>query len=327
MNIVQKLAKSKVIDCPPWLPDNVHYVTLMGSHAYAVNNKDSDKDIYGFCIPPKEEVFPSNSIIGFGKLRNGGNRFTSWQASHLQYEGEEVDITIYNIVDYFHLLSECNPNMLDSLFTAQRCVMTQSAVAQLVRENRRLFLSKKAWHTFKGYAYSMRNKANNKVKDAKRYSELKSKEDNLSQGEALELNSLSNRKRLVAVAETDAKQDWKFLYHLVRLLDECEQILETGDIDLMRDNARLKAIRRGEISIEQINKIFEEKETRLEKLYNDSKLVYAPRMDEIKDLLFKCLEMHYGSIQRAESYIEGAMKRALAKIDEELHEVRSIIYA
>jgi len=40
---------------PNFLETNLHYETIMGSHAYGVNNKFSDEDVYGVCIPPNIE--------------------------------------------------------------------------------------------------------------------------------------------------------------------------------------------------------------------------------------------------------------------------------
>lgn len=41
----------------------------MGSIAYGVFADQSDRDIYGFCILPKEDVFPhlAGEIPGFGQ--------------------------------------------------------------------------------------------------------------------------------------------------------------------------------------------------------------------------------------------------------------------
>lgn len=45
--------------------------------------------------------------------------------------------------------------------------------------------------------------------------------------------------------------DTKFAYNLVRLLNECEQILVEGDLDLERSKEMLKSIRKGEWSLEK----------------------------------------------------------------------------
>src|SRR5262249_52910189 len=63
MNIVQPLVEQKLISPPHWLASNLHYLTIMGSVAYGVadttsEEETSDFDLYGFCIPPRDIVFP-----------------------------------------------------------------------------------------------------------------------------------------------------------------------------------------------------------------------------------------------------------------------------
>jgi predicted nucleotidyltransferase len=129
------------------------YETVMGSYAYGVNNEESDFDTVGFCIPNKDLIFPHlrGDIDGFGKQKQ---RFDCYQQHHVQDGDREYDLNIYSIVRYFHLCMDCNPNMVDSLFTAPDCVLHCTKIGNMVRDNRRIFLSKKAWHTFKGYAHS-----------------------------------------------------------------------------------------------------------------------------------------------------------------------------
>lgn len=160
-SIVKKLKDRNLIDCPGFLPTNTHYETLMGSIAYGVNQDDSDNDVYGFCIPPKSILFPHTEgyIAGFDK---NVPKFEVWQQHHIQYsERKTYDLQIYNIVHYFRLCADGNPNMIDSLFTPANCILSMSQIGNLVRENRKLFLSKKCWHTFKGYAFAALRKLNN----------------------------------------------------------------------------------------------------------------------------------------------------------------------
>jgi predicted nucleotidyltransferase len=233
----------------------------------------SDIDIYGFCIPEKDMVFPHlrGEIPGFG---SHVQRFEQWQEHHVQDpnalggKGRTYDFSIYSIVKYFQLCMENNPNMIDSLFTPQSCVLHSTAVGNMVRENRKLFLHKGAWHKFKGYAYSQVHKMRSKQPpDGK-------------------------RKELVETFGYDVK----YAYHVVRLLDEVEQILTEGDIDLQRNREQLKAIRRGEWTQEEIVEHFSRKERDLESLYTASKLAHTPPEGRIKQLLLDCLEHHYGSL-------------------------------
>ena len=273
-SVVQTLTQKGLVRPPGFLPQNVHYETMMGSVAYGVSSDTSDCDVYGFCIPSKELIFPhlAGEIEGFGRQKK---RFDQWQQHHVHVEsenkgqGKEYDLSIYNIVKYFSLCMENNPNMIDSLFTPQFCVLHITKIGNMVRENRKLFLHKGSWHKFKGYAYSQLHKM--RTKDPK--------------GKRLELREKFGF-------------DVKFAYHVVRLLDEAEQILEYGDIDLQRSREHLKEIRRGEIPEEEIRRWATEKELQLEKLYHESKLQHSPDEGKIKALLLSCLEEHYGSLDK-----------------------------
>lgn len=107
--------------------------------------------------------------------------------------------------------------------------------------------------------------------------------------------------------------DLKFCYHLVRLLDEVEQILTEHDIDLERNREQLKSIRRGEWPLARIEQYFESKERELETLYSTSKLQHSPDEAAIKELLLACLEHHYGNISSCVK-IEGRERTILREI-------------
>jgi predicted nucleotidyltransferase len=127
----------------------------MGSVAYGVAGDSSDTDIYGFCIPLRETVFPhlAGEIAGFGRQKKG---FEQYQQHGIvcKDSGKTYDITIYNIVKYFSLCMENNPNMIDSLFTPINCVLHTTQIGNMVRDARKDFLHKGSWPKFKGYAWS-----------------------------------------------------------------------------------------------------------------------------------------------------------------------------
>lgn len=107
--------------------------------------------------------------------------------------------------------------------------------------------------------------------------------------------------------------DVKYAMHLVRLIYECEQILTECDIDLQRHNEHLKAIRRGDLTKEEILEWFHNREKYLEKLYQDSKIPHSPDEEQIKQLLLQCLETHYGSLEKCVVNI-GKAEQALKDI-------------
>ena len=162
MSVVQDLFKNGLIKPPRYVHANISYETIMGSEAYgcADTGNKSDTDIYGFCIPDKGILFPHTigRIHGFGKQ---AEIFNVWQQHHIvdkSQNGMMFDLSIYSIVQYFNLCMDCNPNMVDSLFTPERCVVHRSNISRMVRDRRKLFLHKKAWHTFRGYAHQQHNK-------------------------------------------------------------------------------------------------------------------------------------------------------------------------
>lgn len=300
MSTLQRLADRGLIKPPRWLPGNVQYETIMGSVAYGVSSDTSDMDVYGWAIPPKEDIFPHlrGEILGFGRQLK---RFEQYQDHHIEERdalaghGRTHDLTIFSIVKFFNLAMENNPNIIDSLFTPANCVLHCTRVGSIVRENRRLFLHKGAWPKFKGYAYSQLHK-------------LAIKEPTGKRAELVEKHGF----------------DTKFGYHVVRLIGEVEQLLMEGDIDLQRGNEQLKSIRRGEWTEERLRQWFTDKESRLEQLYLESTLRATPDEEAIKALLLACLEEHYGSLARCVVEPDRAVT-ALRKIQAELDGVKELL--
>jgi uncharacterized protein len=271
--ITEVIRDSTLVTPPKWLPDNLHYAVITGSVAYAVSSDTSDMDVVGFCIPPKDMIFPHlrGEIPGFGQQTQ---RFEVWQQHHVvdPSSKQEYDFAIYSIVKFFQLVMENNPNMLDVVFVPQRCVLFASPVAQMIRDNRHLFLHKGSYHKMRGYAYSQLHKIGTKA------------------------NS-SNPKRQADIEKHG--MDLKFAYHVVRLVLESEQILIEHDLDIEKNSEILKSVRRGEWSEEKLRAWFDSKERHLEELYARSTLRHDPDEESVRQLLMNCLEHHYGTIDDA----------------------------
>jgi predicted nucleotidyltransferase len=288
-SVVHNLSTRGLVRPPSFLPSNVMYETLMGSMAFGVASDDSDRDVYGFAIPPKEDLFPhlAGEIVGFGTPRKP---FACFHQTHIRDpealggRGVEYDLTIYSIARYFTLCMECNPNAIDSLFTAQECVLSLTKVGAMVRDSRKIFLHKGIWTRFKAYAYAQLHKMESKAPIGKR----------------------------VQIRERFGF-DVKYAYNLVRLLYECEQLLLFGDMDLRRDREHLKAIRRGDVKVEDIRTWASDKEKQLEKLYLESQLPDRPAETAIRNLLMNCLEEHYGNLKGVVTRPDAA-HQALADI-------------
>jgi predicted nucleotidyltransferase len=119
----------------PWLEECILFLTRFGSHAYGTNTPASDEDFKGFCVPPREY------FLGFNK------RFE-------QAEGRDPDLVIYDVRKFMSLAADCNPSIIEMLWTdaSDRLIVSDDALPIL--EARERFLSKKAKHTFCGYAVS-----------------------------------------------------------------------------------------------------------------------------------------------------------------------------
>jgi predicted nucleotidyltransferase len=284
-SIVRKLERKELL--PPWKPfvKETCYEVIMGSFAYGVSNMGSDVDVYGVFVPPIDMVFPhaSGYIQGFGPQPNVIN---VEQKHHIvdKDTGKEYDFALYNLVNYFKLCAENNPNMVDSLFVPERCVVHSDEVGDIMRENRRLFLCREIQKKLSGYAYSQLRK-------------LRTKEP------------VGKRKDTIAKYGYDVK----FAYHVVRLVQQAEMVLSTGDLDLEANRELLKEVRAGEWSLEKLETWFEKRQSDLDTLYINSPLPLLPRYDKLKPLLMNCLEARYGSLS-AYFNLEGSEQIATEKL-------------
>lgn len=280
ISLTSKLKDKDLIQPPKWMtPSTVCYETRSGSHAYGVSNPDSDMDVVGFCVPPKEIVFPhtAGNIHGFGRQKKN---FKNFDAQHIDHEGEEYDLTMFNIVEYFNQCMDNNPNWLETLFTSPKAKITENKVASIVMDRRHLFLHKGSFHRFTGFAKSQIYKMKNKTKP------------DVVDFETGEIISKGNRDDL-------PERVCKYAYHAVRLLDEVEQILKTGDLVLDNNVSKLREIREGGWTYDQVFQYFNRKENDLADFYEHGKspVPYRPDEDAIKDILLEALEEHYGNLE------------------------------
>lgn len=132
--------KLKEIKSP--ISDGVIYLTRHGSKAYGTNIEGSDDDYKGVAIPTKDYYF------GVTK------KFE-------QQEFNEPDTVIYELRKFFSLLSNCNPNCIEVLFTDPSDHIFVSKAGEKILENRNIFLSKRVRWSFAGYAVSQLNRIKN----------------------------------------------------------------------------------------------------------------------------------------------------------------------
>ena len=125
------------------LGDNIVLLGLGGSYAYGTNNENSDIDVRGVATHSAEDILTRK---GFEQVVN-----------------EETDTTIYSLEKIVNLLSNCNPNTIEILGLEPWQYFYVTDIGQALIDNRDMFLSKRAIHSFGGYASSQLRRLENRA--------------------------------------------------------------------------------------------------------------------------------------------------------------------
>lgn len=125
------------------LGNNIILLTLGGSYAYGTNVEDSDVDIRGCALNSKKELLTNVKFE--------------------QFINNETDTVIYSFNKLISLLSNCNPNVIEMLGCREEDYLFVNPIGQKLLDNSKLFLSKKAVHTFGGYANQQLRRLDNKA--------------------------------------------------------------------------------------------------------------------------------------------------------------------
>jgi len=116
----------------PHLKDRIIFLTLGGSYSYGTNVETSDVDVRGCALNT-----PSD-LLGLTNFE---------QVVHTQ-----TDTTVYSFNKLIKLLLNCNPNTIEMLGCKPEHYFLLTDTGRMMIENRKLFMSKRAVHSFGGYA-------------------------------------------------------------------------------------------------------------------------------------------------------------------------------
>ncbi|MDE7367892.1 MAG: nucleotidyltransferase domain-containing protein [Lachnospiraceae bacterium] len=125
------------------LGSNILLLTLGGSHAYGMEQEDSDLDVRGIAFNSKEEI-----LLG-----------TDFD----QVVNVATDTTIYSFNKMLQLLTSNNPNTIEILGCRPEHYLQLSDIGRELLEHRKMFLSKICIHSFGGYADSQLRRMENKA--------------------------------------------------------------------------------------------------------------------------------------------------------------------
>lgn len=191
------------------LGSNIILLGLGGSYSYGMNIEgNSDIDIRGVALNSKEEIL---------LLQNFG-----------QIVDENTDTTIYSFNKMVNLLCKANPNVMEQLGLNTEHYLYIHPIGQVLLNNSKLFLSKRAVYSFAGYAKEQLKKLDNK--------------SSRSFGE--DYTGIGRRNRYAAAHNKLGK----YMAHLIRLYYMCFDILENQKIITYREKEHdlLMNIRNGE---------------------------------------------------------------------------------
>lgn len=116
------------------LGKNIILIGLGGSYAYGTEKEDgsSDLDVRGCALNTKEEILTNKNFD--------------------QFVNEETDTTIYSFNKLVSLLSNTNPNTIELMGLKPEHYLYVHPMGRELLDNAHLFLSKRAIHSFGGYA-------------------------------------------------------------------------------------------------------------------------------------------------------------------------------
>ena len=265
-------------------------------------NSIDDKDLMGVFVAPVEHY------LGFGRRET----YEKWMG--------EWDTVSYELRKYVRLLLKSNPTLLSMLWLKNEHVLLATPTWERLVENRHLFVSRQAYHSFVGYARSQIRKMTRLAKPketTEKELELVGDEINFREGrtvndpmfkhldyETYSLNNLrayrnalrgqtgymgQKRKSLVEKYGFDTKN----AAHTIRLLRMGVEFLRDGELQVWREDAQeLLAIKHGERTLESIEtetrKLFEVAEEE----YNRSSLPERPDRDSAERLLVEMIREH-----------------------------------
>ena len=288
-NTYTELYKSKFQSHEQWLVENLMFETVVGSHAYGCQNEESDFDFVALSMDQHQCLFPQQYgyVLGFEDVPKFNSKDLKGPAHKVTLDnGREVEGKWHSLTNFFYLAGvRGSPDLVELLFVRNHLVKYCHPLFATVRDNKKLFVSLQCFNAFRGYAFQQ-------------LARLKREKVRWEQD-----HKCDNQKRKVLYENFG--YDVKMSYHILRLLDQLNQLVVTGDMDLMRNKEECKRMRAGEWgTFDQLEAYTMKKLAELESAVFSSPLSKAPQSAPLRQLLLNCVESWYGSVDKAQKQSE-----------------------
>lgn len=287
----------------------------IGSHLYGTNTETSDEDFAGVFIPSIDY------LLGIKRMEevDAGEESKDETGKNTK---DAIDYTLHSLTKFARLAAENNPNILEMLFVNKENLLLATPNGQSLLDSKKLFISKRLKHRFLGYAFNQKHKMIIKLENYEKLLEAANflnesdkrfvlelidvehnplfirKKDHVSIGD-INIPITSTVKKAKALVDrrlasfgsrtelvTKHGFDVKFGSHLIRLILEGIELLETGNLIFPLSYAPLLLdIKNGKYSLKEVLLLADEYEKKIEGLYESSPLPNSPNFKAIEDLV------------------------------------------
>lgn len=208
---------------------HIIYRCVIGSMAYGLDRAGSDVDRRGIYLPPASMHW---SVYGVPE----------------QLENAETQECYWELEKFIKLALKANPNVLEALYSP--LVEHADPIAERLRAERSIFLSRLVYQTFNGYA-------------------------------------MSQFRKMEADLRTKGAVKWKHAMHLIRLLQAGIAALQTGVLPVRVDAGReqLLAIRDGLMPWEEVDSLRRSLHADFEQAFAGSRLPDRPDYERANAIL------------------------------------------
>jgi uncharacterized protein len=302
-------------------------IAAMPEHMLSVGFRGSQA--HGMYVPPSDpDAIDDIDILGVycGSLEH----YLGFGRKDVKEKWEgQYDCVFYEIRKFIGLLLNCNPNVLSHLWLKPNHIIWEHPLGLLLRENRDIFVTKKAYHSFNGYAYQQFKKMtslNQEAQELMRGLEAKLTAldiDPDSTGESESLKRLDGtpfigatheqmevvklyrgeRSRYYSGGYMGKKRrelvmrfgfDVKNAAHLIRLLRMGVEFLTDGALQVERnDRAELLSIKRGEWSLDKVKEESERLFALTKEVYVRSPLPAEPDRERGEKLCMNIVSQYH----------------------------------